>query len=70
MKKERFVVVSLTGFAISADGWARQTGSKPSTEWYVLDRAWNHRMSGRFHGFAARLRAERRAASLNREHAT
>lgn len=68
--EDRFVVVSLTGFAISVDGWARQTGSKPSTEFYVLDRAWNHRALARFHGFAARLRAERRAASLNREHAT
>lgn len=62
---ERFVIVSLTGYAYSDGG--RQTSNRPATDWYVLDRLWGYRMMGKYKGFAARLRAERRAAQLERE---
>lgn len=65
---ERFKITSLTGYPIAANG--KQSASKQGTEWYVLDRAWNHRIVARYKSRTARQRAERCAATLNREHET
>jgi hypothetical protein len=62
---ERFKVVPLTGYSITPRG--TQGGRHPSTVWYVIDVVFAHRVMAEFKGFAAKLRAERRAARLERE---
>lgn len=61
---DRFKVVPLTGYSINVRG--TQGGRHPSTVWYVLDVAFAHRVMAEFKGFAAKLRADRRAAHLER----
>lgn len=63
MNGERFVVTSLTGYTVLHD---RGTGRRPRTTWYVLDRAFCHRVVAVIDD-GHRYRREARARAIARQ---
>jgi hypothetical protein len=66
---ERFVVTSISGYVITPDLHSLDTNGKKSTEWYVLDTAYNHEIVATFQstrGHPGQAQADKHAALLNR----
>lgn len=60
----RFKVISTTGYAFEPDGslsGGRKVGDRPTTEFYVVDTAYNYRVISAWHHRFRRAEAERLA---------